>query len=73
MLQVYRSSLGHLEQHEQNIRARLLRDAASVIAVRLVDLSLQSARICLVSTQLAGKPASTRALNDHCDSGPASA
>jgi hypothetical protein len=28
--------------------------------------------MCRVSTQITGKPASARALNSHCDSGPAS-
>jgi hypothetical protein len=30
-----------------------------------------ASRSCRVSTQITGKPASVRALNSHCDSGPA--
>src|SRR5665647_2185704 len=33
---------------------------------------LNTALICRVSTQITGKPASARALNSHCDNGPAS-
>ena len=34
--------------------------------------AFSTARICRVSTQITGKPASARTLYSHCDSGPAS-
>jgi hypothetical protein len=49
-----------------------LRHTARVIAVGLVICAFSTARMCRVSTQITGKPASARALNSHCDSGPAS-
>ena len=47
-----------------------LRHAARIVAVRLVDCAFSTARMCRVSTQITGKPASASALNSHCDSGP---
>src|SRR5215472_1889706 len=38
----------------------------------LLTCAFNAARICRVSTQITGKPASARVLNSHCDSGPAS-
>jgi len=38
----------------------------------LLICAFSTARMCRVSTQITGKPASARALNSHCDSGPAS-
>src|SRR3974390_1252861 len=49
-----------------------LRDPAGIVAVGLVDLAFNTARMCRVSTQITGKPASARVLKSHCDSGPAS-
>ena len=44
---------------------------ASLRSVLLI-CAFNAARMCRVSTQITGKPASARALNSHCDSGPAS-
>jgi len=44
---------------------------ASLRSVLLI-CAFNTARMCRVSTQITGKPASARALNSHCDSGPAS-
>src|SRR5271163_993089 len=44
---------------------------ASLRSVLLI-CAFNTAFICRVSTQITGKPASARALNSHCDSGPAS-
>src|SRR6516162_6452169 len=44
---------------------------ASLRSVLLI-CAFSTARMCRVSTQITGKPASTRALNSHCDNGPAS-
>ena len=44
---------------------------ASLRSVLLI-CACNAARMCRVSTQIAGKPASASALNNHCDSGPAS-
>src|SRR5664280_1942080 len=38
----------------------------------LLICAFNTARMCRVSTQITGKSASARALNSHCDSGPAS-
>src|SRR5215470_12712941 len=42
---------------------------ASLRSVLLI-CAFNAARICRVSTQIAGKPASASAPNSHCDSGP---
>jgi hypothetical protein len=44
---------------------------ASLRSVLLI-CAFNTARRCLVSTQITGKPVSASALNSHCDSGPAS-
>src|SRR6516162_10157112 len=44
---------------------------ASLRSVLLI-CAFSTARMCRVSTQITGKPASARALNSHCDNGPAS-
>src|SRR5690348_2642346 len=44
---------------------------ASLRSVLLI-CALSTARMCRVSTQITGKFASPSALNNHCDSGPAS-
>jgi len=36
----------------------------------LLICAFNTARICRVSTQITGKPASARPLKSHCDSGP---
>ena len=46
--------------------------AARIVAVRLLICAFNAARMCRVSTQITGKPASASALNSHCDRGPAS-
>ena len=49
-----------------------LRDTAGIVRSVLLICAFNTARMCRVSTQITGKPASARALNSHCDSGPAS-
>src|SRR2546423_5597864 len=44
---------------------------ASLRSVLLI-CAFSTACMCRVSTQIAGKPASARTLNSHCDNGPAS-
>src|SRR5665213_3941420 len=44
---------------------------ASLRSVLLI-WAFNTARMCRVSTQITGKPASASVLNSHCDSGPAS-
>src|SRR5881397_1067178 len=44
---------------------------ASLRSVLLI-CAFNTACMCRVSTQITGNPASARALNSHCDSGPAS-
>jgi hypothetical protein len=46
--------------------------AARIIAPVLLICACKTARMCRVSTQITGKPASASALKIHCDSGPAS-
>src|SRR5580700_3017800 len=64
-LELQRSHNAHLEA------GSYAKSRASLRSVLLI-CACNTARMCRVSTQITGRPASASALKSHCDSGPAS-